>query len=59
MPKFKDPPCHVPAGKPANFCVEKESLMFRRNILTEPCKKPRIQSCGFYDIHNFIDFVQA
>ena len=57
MPKFKDSSCHIPAGKPADLRVEKETLMIRTDILTEPCKKPSIQSRSFYEIHNFNDFV--
>ena len=38
MPKFKDSSCRITAGKPPNRCVEKETLMFRTDILTEPCK---------------------
>ena len=42
MPKFKDLPCHIAAKKPGNLCVAKETLTFRTDIFTEPCKKPRI-----------------
>ena len=59
MPKFKDPPNHIPAGQPANLCVEKETFMNRTDVFIESCKKPRIQSGGFHKIHNFNDFVQA
>ena len=59
MPKFIDSPGDIPAGQPANLCVEKETLMSRTYVFTESCKKHRIQSGGFYKIHNFNDVVQA
>ena len=38
MRKFKDSLCDIPAGESTNLCVEKETLMFRTDILTEPYK---------------------
>ena len=54
MPKFKDSPCHILAGMPPNLCVEKETLMFKTDILTEPCKSRELRAEVFMKFTNLM-----